>query len=131
MGAPGDVAEPVGEFDFPMQVSGFVCFHCGEEFTLKSHGSSLAAIRAATEHFGPDPRWKPGCHEMLMAPRKLWRRMRLAEMRLAEIGRDAEELDDLRETTAVLARERDALRNRVDSLEGELEVERLRLKEAR
>jgi hypothetical protein len=124
---PEDVVEaPEGSYHAPLH--GWTCFHCGEEFSILKQGSYTAALKEAKEHFGPDPRWTPLCLEKLAkAPRKMWRALRRAEMRLAEFHEIEEQVDHLQNA----ARERDELRCRVDSLEGELEVERLRLREAR
>ena len=126
MNAPAGVMEAEGTYEAPLH--GWVCFHCGEEFSIAKQGCLESAIEAATEHFGPDPRWTPGCLELLKSrPAQLWRRLRRAEIALAESGNAAEELDYLQG----VAQENHELRNRIDSLEGELAVERLRLMEAR
>lgn len=87
--------------------------------------SFAKAIEAATEHFGPDARWTPACLELLaLKPQQIYRRMRRAEIQVAAMAHDAEELDDLRTQNAEEAHEVIRLRNLVDSLQGELETAR-------
>lgn len=128
--APTDIAEASGVYDAPL--CGWHCFHCGDEFSVAKQGCWEKAIAAAKEHFGLDARWTPACIEFTtMKPRKMYRRMRRAEIKIAQIGHDAEELDDLRSRSYDQSVQLTAALNRIDSLEGELEVERLRLREGR
>jgi hypothetical protein len=113
MNAPRGTVEPEGTYSAPLH--GWTCFHCGETFSIAECGSLAAAERAAREHFGPDPRWSPECVELLKTrPRKLYRRLRLAQTRLADLEGREEELDHLRS----VALDVHDLRCQVDSLEG-------------
>lgn len=115
--APHGKAEPDGIY--PMPLHGWTCFHCGETFSIAKQGCADAATAAAREHFGPDPRWTPLCVEMnTVPPRKLWRRMRLAEIALAS----QPELREQVEFLSGVCGDRDKLRNLLDSTKGELLV---------
>lgn len=103
-----------------MPLHGWVCFHCGEEFSIAKNGSANAAHDAAREHFGPDPQWKPACLDLLRTrPAKLYRRLRLAEMRLVDMGGwDMDDYHELEAQNVLLIREKDRQHNLIDSLEG-------------
>lgn len=126
MGAPEGKVEPDGTYQAPRH--GWTCFHCGETFSIATHGSHAQAVQGAREHFGPDPRWTPACIELMQSkPQQLYRRLRRAEIKLAEYPNLEEQVDYLSD----VAQENHDLRAQLDSLRGELEVERLRLREAR
>lgn len=108
--------EAVGTYPAPEH--GWVCFHCGEEFSVKAQGSMDKAIEAAREHFGPYPSFDPACVELARTrPAKLWRRLRTAEMRLAGFG-DAESRQELLAFVHQLSDEKDRQRRLIDTLEG-------------
>lgn len=128
--APTDTKEADGAYPAPLH--GWTCFHCGEEFSIAKQGSHHAAVEAATEHFGPDPRWTPACIELARTrPQQLYRRLRAAEIKLAEWAPLTEEVEYARSQHHRLSLEVAELRNKLDFTEGLLEVERLRLREAR
>lgn len=130
MNAPADIQDAEGTYQPP--VDGWCCFHCGERFNVAMQGSWQAAKDAAIEHFGHDPRWTVACVERgQLRPQQIYRRMRLAELKLAEIAADAEELDDLRVLTFTQGTELTELRSKVETLEGLLLIEQLRFREAR
>lgn len=91
--------KPEGSYDAPLH--GWICFHCGETFSVAEQGSFHAAEKAAREHFGPTPAWDPVCIDRAKhGDDELLNRMRNAEL---ELERALEARNQAQEETEVAA----------------------------
>lgn len=69
-----------GEPDtYPFPDHGWVCFHCGEEFSVPRQKCHQRALEAAREHFGATPQDEPLCKVATLPHAELVRRVRAAE----------------------------------------------------
>jgi hypothetical protein len=79
------MSEPIGTYPFPKH--GWICFHCGDEFSIERHGSAEQAEAAAREHFGTTPDEDALCRLASRPQTELAARVREAED-LATIARE-------------------------------------------
>lgn len=95
MGDPVCPDQPVADtYRFSLTSDAWICFHCGERFSVAEQGCYANALKAAQEHFGEPPDDDPLCKLSMWENRELAKRLREAEQTTRQAIEDRETAED-------------------------------------